>query len=607
MKRRLGCVLLVILGSSFVWAEEALIGDSNDGNRYTPVHQMQLMDDTGIAIRAADADAKPFSMEKTCGQCHTFDVITHGWHFQLSDPQKNDGRPGQPFVLADPKTRTVLPISERNWPGVYSTKQLGMSQWEFISAFNSHIPGNHFGKFADAEDDPQVMLRKEISGSWEINCLACHNADFRQDQSLAALQAARQNFRWMNTAASGMAVVNGTASALSDFFDPTVDKGITVAYNPSIFDKDDKVFMNITANVPKERCYYCHSVQDMAVGEASEWTRDEDVHMHSGLNCTDCHRHGTDHQISRGYETENPNMVGFTCEGCHLGPKGQETAAGRLGSPTPKHAGIPTIHFEKMTCTACHSGPAPQETAGQVRTAGIHKLGLHGKHKVDMKLPHVYEPVLMKGQDGKIGPYRLIWPAFWAALDNNEVKPLLPRDVTEAVSSAVQGNEPKENEWMTLSEEQVTAILTALQSDERKTPVYICSGKMYKLGEDGKLLTESHAAAAPYAWPLAHDVRPKDQSLGAKSCADCHTTDSAFFFAKLPVDGPVPAGLEPVEMASLQGVSKLYVWAFNFSFVFRPWLKIVTWSACGLIALVLLLYGLKALSAITRVCVEDKA
>jgi hypothetical protein len=38
--------------------------------------------------------------------------------------------------------------------------------------------------------------------------------------------------------------------------------------------------------------------------------------------------------------------------------------------------------------------------------------------------------------------------------------------------------------------------------DERKTPVYICSGKMYKLGEDGKLLNESHTAAAPYAWPL---------------------------------------------------------------------------------------------------------
>jgi hypothetical protein len=130
---------------------------------------------------------------------------------------------------------------------------------------------------------------------------------------------------------------------------------------------------------------------------------------------------------------------------------------------------------------------------------------------------------------------------------------------------------------------------------------------MYKLSEDGKLVTESHVAAAPYAWPLAHDVRPKDQSLGAKTCADCHTTDSPFFFAKLPVDGPVPAGLEPVEMVSLQGISRAYIWAFNFSFVFRPWLKIVTWSACGLIGLVLLLYGLRALSAITRVCVEDKA
>ncbi len=598
-------MLLIYAAGKIGFCAEALIGDGNDGNRSTPVHLIDLMDENGVKIRAADKDARPFSMSKTCGQCHSFDVISHGWHFQLSDPGQKDGRPGQPFVLTDTKTRTVLPISERNWPGVYSIEKLGMSQWEFIGQFGSHIAGNRFGKFLDAEEDPAVMMRKEISGQWEINCLACHNADSRQDQSLAALQLARQNYRWANTAATGLAVVDGTASALSDFFDPTLDKGLTVSYSPSIFDKDDKVFMNITRKVPAERCYFCHSVQELSVGESSEWSRDQDVHLHSGLSCTDCHRHGMDHQISRGFEMDDPKMASLTCQGCHLGTAGKETSAGKLGAPVPRHAGIPLVHFEKLTCTACHSGPYPDNTVGEVRTAGIHKTGLHGKHKVDMKLPHIYEPVLMKGQDGKIGPYRLIWPAFWAAMTDGGVKPLLPKLVSEAVGSVVAGNEPKVNEWSDLTEEQIAAVLTALQSEEIKTPVYICSGRLHKIGQDGKLVSETNAAAAAYAWPLAHDVRPKDQSLGARSCADCHTTDSAFFFAKVPVDGPLPQGLEAVEMVRLQGLDRLYVWAFNASFVFRPWLKTVTLTACGLIGMILLLYGLKWLSAIARACVEE--
>ena len=40
-------------------------------------------------------------------------------------------------------------------------------------------------------------------------------------------------------------------------------------------------------------------------------------------------------------------------------------------------------------------------------------------------------------------------------------------------------------------------------------------------------------AAAPYTWPMAHDVRPARQALGAKGCTDCHSPDSAVQYGKV--------------------------------------------------------------------------
>jgi hypothetical protein len=121
------------------------------------------------------------------------------------------------------------------------------------------------------------MIRKDISGNYEINCLACHHNSPQEDQSLAALQAARQNFRWIPAASSGKAVVNGVASQLSNFFDPEFDEGIKVAYNPGVFDKDNKVFFDVSGKPINDRCYFCHSNRDTRVGEEHEWTQDHDV------------------------------------------------------------------------------------------------------------------------------------------------------------------------------------------------------------------------------------------------------------------------------------------------------------------------------------------
>jgi hypothetical protein len=137
-------------------------------------------------------------------------------------------------------------------------------------------------------------------------------------------------------------------------------------------------------------------------------------------------------------------------------------------------------------------------------------------------------------------------------------------------------------------------------------PVYICGGKLYRLNDSEKLgEEEGHPAAQPYLWPIAHNVRPAAQSLGIRYCTDCHATDAPFFFGEVEVDTPVEADRDSVKkMVEFQDISSCYAWAFAASFVFRPWLKVVALGSCGLLGLILLIYGLKALACVMKALAE---
>ena len=113
-----------------------------------------------------------------------------------------------------------------------------------------------------------------------------------------------------------------------------------------------------------------------------------------------------------------------------------------------------------------------------------------------------------------------------------------------------------------------------------------------------------HAAADPYCWPLAHEVRPARQALGvggAEGCAHCHAPDSPFFFSE--VKAPALADLDGAKvtpMYEFQEVDGTVAWAFAQSFMFRPYLKVTAFTAAGIIAAVVILYGFYALGAIVK-------
>ena len=305
---------LVLVFGAFALAQAAEkgkgFGDGHDGNRASVTHLIDLFDDNGDQIKSA-IQPRPISMRNTCGKCHDYDAIAAGWHFHSGSTNVLSGRVGEPWVLTDNRIRTQIPISNRGWKGTYKPGDVDMNAWKFLKKFSSHFPGGNYGEMAPSEDeedegdeeelDTSELFRWEISGKYEINCLACHHADRKQNQSDAAFQAAKENYRWAATVASGLASVKGTASELEDFYDPEFDgHKIITSYDKSRFDSNDKVFLDIVRKPTSNSCYFCHSTQSLETPGEDEWVHNEDIHLTSGMSCSDCHRNGVDHMISRG-------------------------------------------------------------------------------------------------------------------------------------------------------------------------------------------------------------------------------------------------------------------------------------------------------------------
>ncbi len=610
-----------------VWAAKPELGDIHDGNRSVPVHVIELYDTEGAVLNPGEENLMPFSTERTCLECHTVDVIRHGWHFNAhlpDDPCRpvDDGRRGQPWILLDQQTGTQLPLSYRQWPGAWRPDDIGMSRFAFVKEFGTHHPGGFKPeeKVSDHEFD-----RWYVSGDLEINCLICHDAEFAFDHAAFAEQIKKENFRWAPTGSCSFAEVTGSAKKMDNLWDyilPMVEdpklaaQQPTVWYDKSRFLKENKVALDLVRDIEARRCYYCHSTAERNLTGYDHWKSDEDVHMTAGMTCVDCHRNGQDHMMVRGYEGEplageDIRVDTLSCKGCHLDVYDSGLpVAGRLGAPYPEHKGIPPIHFDVMTCTACHAGPWPEAQTQYVKTSRAHKLGIHGAIKDPCALPHIQSPVFVADDaTGKLSPQKLLWPSFWALVDGDDVRPLLP----EVVKAAARSDLPRlarhidayrGGKWIPFTDGMVVTVLEKLANAEGMvgTPAYITGGMLYELDEKGSLGSREHAAAQPYSWSYGHDVRPASQSLGMK-CDECHKSDntSPFFFGKVAVDTPLVSrqGAMVTILDMQESIDKGHLMNFNRTFVFRPMLKVLTFVVCGVLAIFLLAFLFKGVNRIS--------
>ncbi|MBN1392383.1 MAG: hypothetical protein JW947_06220 [Sedimentisphaerales bacterium] len=613
-------ILLYTVSVSFAAdANTSFSGDNSDGSRAVPVHLIPLLDEEGDKITPDAEPLLPFSTRQTCGDCHDYEKIRHGWHFNAAEPSVPPGRRGQPWIFVDAASFTQVPLSYRDWAGTFKPEQLGLSAREFIQLFGRQMPGGGIGEIDS--DNPDEMTRGFISGKLEINCLACHNADPAHNQAEYGDQIIRQNFRWAAAATSGFASVAGMARHMPNNYDPfmphplddpkLIPPGIT--YRGDAFDHKNQVFFDIVRKVPAERCYFCHSNFDAG---KEKWEADEDVHLAAGLTCVDCHRNGLEHNIIRGYEGEsadskNPLVGLMSCESCHTN--------GLFGAPIPKHSGFPPAHFDKLTCTACHSGVWPGRETFRTKTARAHGLGTYNVNKLPDVLPHIVYPVFAKQENGKIGPHKLIWPAFFGIWSYSKLVSgdlgrliLIDPEIVRPVIEKVTGNKESatSGDWLSLTAEQIGKALELLKPTEDTTDdvffdyFYICGGKLYRLDNKGKLVAGENNLAKPYLWPIAHDVRPAAQSLGANKCEDCHSVNSPFLFGDVEVDTPLASERGSIKMIEFQGLNPVYMKLFAISFVFRPYLKVITICASVILGAVLLLYAFKVLAYIIRIFAE---
>lgn len=412
-----------------------------DGSRTVPVHRLPVFDADGQRIVPVGKRCAPLSTRQSCNSCHDYKTINQGWHFNAGMTDQN-GRPGEPWVLQDAATGTQLPMSWRGGKGVWKPDQVGMDAWRFTKEFGRNLPG---GGKSDPDDLFEPGARWNVTGPLEINCLACHNQAPVQDHSEWAKQIGRENWRWAATAAAGLGEVGGMAARMLDLWAPDGRPNLddntyrvppSVEYDAKAFDSKHRLVFDMGR--PKDaNCLACHSVGHHGKGRTETVG---DIHTRAGMSCVDCHRNGLDHRITRGYEGEHKDRPGdsataMSCRGCHMGT---DASAGRFGAQRPAHKGLHPVHLEKLSCTACHSGAVPASAGPElVRTSRANRLGIHGRAIWDTQLPLITEPVFAPGHDGKITPHRAMWPAFWARVEGDQLKPLLPEAVTALAGEAI--------------------------------------------------------------------------------------------------------------------------------------------------------------------------
>lgn len=628
------CLLLPALG--FGQAKE---NNRKEDSRATFVHRIGLNDERGLAIDPNKADAGPYSPMQTCSTCHPVSQMSKGWHFNSNDPSVPAGRVGEPWVYFDATTRSVLPLSYRNWPGTFRPQQAGLSEWDMTLRFARHHTGGGFGA-PDTPPPPPPSTRPttqpttqpgvdpkarwQHAGKLEIDCMICHSGRNEHDISTERfVQAVTfQNHKWAPTVALGLAHVTGSSANVGKVDEDTGEPfpPPKMTWDKHRFDASKKVLLDVVRRPPSERCYFCHTTNsiDPARGENffTAHHADGDVHIVNGMNCSDCHRHGTDHMVTRGYPNEakdygKPELGALTCAGCHLGdpnsPDPANRLGGKLGSPIPAHEGFPPVHFEKLACTACHSGPWPEKTPDELQTSMAHALGLDLPTRRADTTPRIVGPVFLKGEDGKIAPHKMMWPNYWGRLQKDGSVTLVPpAEVTKAVAGKnilKTLRETQADAAVPLTDEQIsqTLVLVGAVPNSQGEPVYISGGKLYRRNADGTVKPENHAAAKAYAWPMGHDVRPAGRSLGSRGCNDCHASDAPMYFASVTPLGPFdPKKAESTLMYQYRDTGYAQISAFNGSFRLRTMLKVIGFACAAVIAAVLLTAVVRAITATTN-------
>lgn len=311
--------------------------------------------------------------------------------------------------------------------------------------------------------------------------------------------------------------------------------------------------------------------------------------------------------LSLALEPDQTAVLVYLGKVFEVNPDGGLTAS---GYPEDQRAGEPVWAIrqkEKILSLVPEFDPAAAEIDPNIQ-AQVQKIlealagvkGAPGKpiliyQKALFKVTETYLEKTENPEPPSVAP-RLAW------IVGEKIRPLVPEFELRTIA-ALAGLE------QTLTEEQVALALKALasgtpspQSREKAEYVYISSGKLFRLDGAGKLDAEDDPAAEPVTWPLAHEVRPTRQSLGANGCTDCHRFGSPFLFRKAEGTGPLlTRRVKTISANSFMRLDKPFQKLFGLSFAVRPlfkWALFFFILIIGSIVVLVLLLGLGRLAGL---------
>ena len=578
-----------------------------------------LLDEDGNVINpvAGINAGKPYSPRQTCGKCHDYEKITEGFHFQQGKDETATGTFAERYQWASTPGNyggnwcSPAPLYSYLSPKENSSaKEMDMTSFTFITkgcgtchpgggSLEYDRAGKRYDKFMEEAgytaggtnnfDGDYYKAHWNRSGVAEADCNICHLPEY--DYKGRNNHLMKWNFKWMATAGSGFAKVEGSVKDSTE---------IALTYDLSKFGTDGKVSMHLVREPRNETCLNCHSKPQWKKRGAS-FTEFTDVHIAKGVKCVDCHVSGsmaTDERI-RGKEVhqfgkgDDPSgMVRNdldntmrTCNDCHT--------TGYLNAPIAKHAWLPPLHLEKIACQSCHI-PQRKVKSALVQVSDVFNPGTkitpppkytwtfydqnlnYWNHYGELTQftakdqptdPFLPQYALYKGQIFPVNVVHSAWPAIYTpgkpGLHQPRMKDIYDMWMAHKADNSVYPelvNIKDDNEDLIPElnrAEEIDGFIAAVTKclinkdydlSERKV-VWVNNDRMYFSSTEFETLPKEDWEASPYAsvYKYSHDVFPAKAGLGATGCTDCHSFNSSFMFAQT-LQYPFDENGKPVTM-----------------------------------------------------------
>jgi hypothetical protein len=626
-----------------------------------------LYDEDGILIDPVhnlNVD-KPYSPKQTCGKCHDYDKITQGFHFQQGKDEQATG------TFADRYQWVTSPGNYGgNWCSpapIYrylskknneSARDMDMTSFDFITATcGSCHPGGGSMEYdrSGLRYDKQMNTMHYTAGGinnfdgdyykahWdrtgvvEGDCNFCHLPEY--DYKTRNKNLDKWNFRWMATAGSGFATVEGSVK-------DTIP--VTVKYDVSKFEADGKIALHLVREPRNETCLNCHAKPQWKKRGASFTVR-TDVHIAKGVKCVDCHASGSMavddrirgkevHQFGKGDDPSGNvhndlDNTMRTCTDCHT--------TGYLNAPIAKHAWLPSLHLTRIACQTCHI-PEREVKSALVQVSDIYNPGTkispapkyiwtfydqnmnYWNHYGELNMftnkdqptdPFVPQYAKYKGQIFPVNPVHSAWPGIYTEGKKGLNQPKM-KDVfgmwtahRKDKTKYPELDKIKDDNGDSIPEvntaEEIDAFINSMTAHLKnsgydltgKQIVWVNDDRMYLNGKNFRMLDKETWESSPYAsvYKYSHDVAPAKAGLGANGCTDCHSLQSNMFYSQV-MKYPFGDNGKPVYEAQYRrmGMSAFFVW---ISAVREQYIKTLEFPAIFFLLITILLSVVLAVNA----------